>query len=470
MIKLNTDLDENLKNILNVLSDGIYISDNLGYTLWVNDASEKILNISREKLIGKNVYDLEKEGFMRPSVTRMVLENKSTINTVQTMNNNRKHLVTGHMINSSGRELVIVHSRDITESMKTSLQLEETENLLRHYSNEVRNFKLKQEKETSPPKKYIGNSTSSKEMLDLVDKISSVNTTVLITGETGVGKNAIAERIHQLSDRNEKSFIHINCGAIPESLIESELFGYKKGAFTGATNTGKVGLVKIADKGTLFLDEISELPLHLQPKLLQLLQNKSYLPVGETKLQEVNIRIIAASNQDLYKMAQQGTFRTDLYYRLNILPIQVPPLRERQEDIFPLLIHFLNKFNRLHNKSRTFSTDLIDLLQVYEWPGNIRELENLVERLVITSKNNEICFNDLPEKIKEKNKEKDTHYLKEHETLTEALERIEKEIIINFYRKHKTTRKAASSLGVSQSLFMRRIKKYALDNEVQGGG
>lgn len=395
---------------------------------------------------------------MKPSVTRMVLENRNTITTVQTSSNGRKYLVTGHMITVSGEKLIVVHSRDITEAVRTSTQLGETEQLLKRYSEEIRLMKLRENKALTN-QNLIGKSSIFRQLLEFIEKVAGVDTTVLITGETGVGKNVIAEQIHKLSSRHQKPFVHINCGAIPESLFESELFGYKKGAFTGALNSGKIGLVQMADGGTMFLDEISELPIHLQSKLLQLLQNKSYLPVGDTKVRTADIRIIAATNRDLLEMTKEGTFRLDLYYRLNVLPIHVPSVRERQEDIFPLLYHFLKKFNQMHSKNRRFSPELLDVLQNYEWPGNIREMENLIERLVITSKEDEISIEDLPEKMK-KNSSQLKQFLKEGESLTEALERIEKNIILEAYQTYKTTRKTAEMLGVTQSLLMRRLKKY----------
>lgn len=455
---LNFFENEYFNKILNVINDGVYISDQKGNTLWLNKASEKILNKRKDEIIGRNVIDLEREGIMKPSVTRMVLENRNTITTVQTSSNGHKYLVTGHMITVSGEKLIVVHSRDITEAVRTSTQLGETEQLLKRYSEEIRLMKLRENKALTN-QNLIGKSSIFRQLLKFIEKVAGVDTTVLITGETGVGKNVIAEQIHKLSSRHKKPFVHINCGAIPESLFESELFGYKKGAFTGALNSGKIGLVQMADGGTMFLDEISELPIHLQSKLLQLLQNKSYLPVGDTKVRTADIRIIAATNRDLLEMAKEGTFRLDLYYRLNVLPIHVPSVRERQEDIFPLLYHFLKKFNQMHSKNRRFSPELLDVLQNYEWPGNIREMENLIERLVITSKEDEISIEDLPEKMK-KNRSQLKQFLKEGESLTEALERIEKNIILEAYQTYKTTRKTAEMLGVTQSLLMRRLKKY----------
>ncbi|GGK35365.1 RNA polymerase subunit sigma-54 [Caldalkalibacillus thermarum] len=451
-------------DILNSMADGIYITNAKGITLWLNNASEKIIGKPRSELIGRSVYQLEKEGIFSPSVTRLTLEKKKMVSTVQTCNNGRKYLVSGHLIkNEEGAiDLVVAHSRDITEIVRASSQLEEIEALLQKYSQEIRKLKLNRHEHPSTPI-FIGHSKASKELMALCEQVAKVDTTILITGETGVGKNVIAQYIHNLSYRHQLPFVHINCAAIPESLLESELFGYKKGAFTGADGTGKKGLVEAAHRGTLFLDEISELPLHLQPKLLQLLQDKTYMPIGSTRLHRADVRIIAATNRNLGEMVQEGRFRSDLYYRLNILPVHIPPLRQRKEDIIPLLHHFLKKYNQKYGLRRTFAPEALDALVDYDWPGNIRELENLVERLVITAQNDEIMVDDLHGKINTVLVSSSVS-LGKGETLPDKLARIEKEIIQQVLRRHRSTRKAARVLGISQSALMRRIKKYHINH------
>ncbi|WP_366922297.1 sigma 54-interacting transcriptional regulator [Metallumcola ferriviriculae] len=355
----------------------------------------------------------------------------------------------------------MAHSRDITEAVRTTSQLEKTEILLKRYAQEIRNMKLtsNQADEANP---FIGKSREYSTLIDLIKRVSAVDTTVLITGETGVGKNNIAKYIHQLSERHNEAFVHVNCGALPEPLIESELFGYKKGAFTGANSTGKTGLVAMADKGTLLLDEIGELPLSLQVKLLQFLQDKTYLPVGDTKVCSADVRVIATTNRDLTDMIKAGAFRSDLFYRLDVLSIKVPPLCERKDDIFPLLYHYLKKFNSHYGQKRKFKPEVLDILYNYDWPGNIRELENLVERLVITSLNEEISAYDLPEKFQNREQEAVNIELKKGETLPEILEQLERKTIENAYLTYKTTRKTAKALGITQSSLMRRLKKYGL--------
>ncbi|MFB5663377.1 sigma-54 interaction domain-containing protein [Alteribacillus sp. HJP-4] len=450
--------NKTMKEILNVLHDGLYFSDCRGNTIWLNDASEKILGASRKQLIGNNVWDLEEAGIMKPSITRMVIEGGESVSGVQTSLGDREYLVTGHILDLDGDSIIVVHSRDITKDVEKSLQLEETENLLRRFSQEIRHIQV--EKNEVEGKGFLGKGPKFRKLLRLISKVAGVQTTVLITGETGTGKNAVAERIHDLSDRHQGPLIQINCGSIPASLVESELFGYKKGAFTGAYTGGKTGLVKLADKGTLFLDEIGELPLHVQPKLLQLLQDKTFLPVGGTSLEKADIRIIAATNKDLKKMAGEGTFREDLYYRLNVLPIHVLPLRERREDIFPILQVNLEHFNQLHQKNRSFTRGLYEELQAYHWPGNIRELENVVERLVVTADKEKVDLQDLPDNMRQLRTDNSLEMIEEGESLPDTLNRIEKSKVIEAYRKHGSTRKAAKMLGITQSALMRRLKKY----------
>lgn len=452
-----------LIDIFNTLADGIYISDAQGTTLWLNQASENLCGLPKSELIGRNVVDLEAMGIYKPSVTRLVIETGKPTTTIQLVNNKGKFLVTGHIIpdEKGNPELIVAHSRDITEAARASSQLEETVSLLKRYSEEIQ--LMKREAHQNVSQTLIGSSRSYLALLELVKKVAVVDTTVLITGETGVGKSLLADHIHQLSDRCGNPFIHVNCSAIPETLIESELFGYQRGAFTGANQSGKIGLVKMADKGTLFLDEISELPYHLQSKLLLLLQNKTFMPIGGTKTYTADIRIIAATNANLLDLVRMGKFRHDLYYRLNILPINVPPMRERKEDIFPLLHHHLQKFNAKHHQKRRFSIEALDILHHYEWPGNVRELENLVERIVITAKEDEIQVTDLPEELRSiRDYEENIWSLGGTFSLLERLEKIEVEIISQALRSHKSTRKTAAALGITQSLLMRRIKKYEI--------
>lgn len=455
--------NEHFHQVFNHLKDGIFIADSNGVALWINDTSTEQLGVPRSEVIGKNVNDLEKNGLFTPSITKIVLEKKEAVTKVQT-SNDRQYIATGYLveIQEDNTTYILVQVKDITETVRASFKLEKAEALLQKYWSELQSIKLKH-KEENKTNIVIGKSKRQEEMLDLIDRVATVDTTILLYGETGVGKSMVAGRLHEKSDREDKPFVQINCGAIPETLLESELFGYKKGAFTGANSSGKMGLVERANGGTLFLDEIAELPLNLQPKLLQLVQDKSFIPVGSTDLRKVDIRIIAATNQDLFQMVQEKRFREDLYYRLNVVSIHIPALRERNEDILPLVYNYFDLFKAKYRKTSTLSKELLEYLQNYSWPGNIRELENMMERLVVTAKSDDIDKTALPEKIlNEKQQMESSHFCLNGQSLPDYLEQIEKNLISEANAKHKSTRKAAESLGITQSSLMRRLKKYNL--------
>ncbi|MFK2825568.1 sigma 54-interacting transcriptional regulator [Bacillus sp. B190/17] len=453
-------------DIMNSIKDGIWVLDKSGTVIWVNDAAKRgLFEADEVDLINQSVLDMEKRGVFSPSIARLVVENKQFINTVQVTKNNQKLLVSGDYITDEKGEIefIVTHARTISEALNMNMELEKAEELLQRYKNQIRQM-IHQKNKEQVVEPFVGKSKAFHSALEWLEKVADVDTTVLITGETGVGKSVFAQKIHQLSNRRDKPFVHLNCGAIPESLIESELFGYKKGAFTGANNNGKIGLIAAAENGVLFLDEISELPLHLQSKLLLFLQDKTYIPIGDSQVHQADVRIIAGTNANLLEMTKTGQFRADLYYRLNILPLTIPPLRKRREDIVPLLDFFLKKYNNKYQKEHILSGTLIKILYNYDWPGNIRELENLLERLVITASNKVINEQDLPSNFRQEETERahllDT--LPESQTLTEYLNNIEKEIIEKTYNQLQSTRKTAAKLGVTQAYIARRFKKYNL--------
>lgn len=449
--------------ICNHLKDGVFIADSDGIAVWVNDTTTKQVGAPRSKMIGRHVKDLEKDGLFTPSVTRAMLEERESVSKVQ-VSMGRQYLATGYIVRvpDDGTEYYLVQVKDITEMVKSSLKLEKAESLLQKYMDEVQQLKLQQQANKNKPA-IIGSSKQHEEMLDLIQRVAKVDTTILLQGETGVGKSIVAEEIHRQSNRSDKPFIQINCGAIPETLLESELFGYKKGAFTGASQTGKIGLVEKANHGTLFLDEIAELPIALQPKILQLVQNKSFIPIGATELKTVDVRIITATNEDLMEMAQEKKFRSDLYYRLNVVSIHIPSLRDRREDIIPLIYHYFKMYQKIYRTNATLHMDLVDFLQHYSWPGNIRELENMMERLIVTSTADEITISSLPEQVLQQHEHGDHHATAlQNRTLPEYLEQIEKTIIEQAKNRYHSTRKAAGHLGLTQSSYMRRLKKYNL--------
>lgn len=305
----------------------------------------------------------------------------------------------------------------------------------------------------------IGKSPGIKKIHSFIAKVAPTDGTVLILGETGVGKELIAKEIHNLSKRSEKPFVAINCGAIPDTLIESELFGHKKGSFTGAI-ADKSGLFESANEGTFFMDEIGEMSLSLQVKLLRVLENGEVRRIGENESSHVNVRIISASNKDLWNLVESGKFREDLLFRLNVVQIYIPPLRERREDIPPLIRHLLEIYNNKYEKNIiSIADDALSILLNYSYPGNVRELENILQHAVIFSENNTIAKNELPSQV-----------LSSRQLLTPAqeeeiikLDDIEKEFIKKALIKYNNNHTgAAKKLGISRSTLWRKIKKYNL--------
>lgn len=314
--------------------------------------------------------------------------------------------------------------------------------------------KIYEEHKTIEDDELLYGSNKMQRIIDIIYQVAGVNSTILLLGESGVGKSKLAHMIHQVSNRSDKPFMAINCGTIPESLIESELFGYEDGAFTGSKRGGKKGLFEEADTGTVFLDEIAELPMNVQVKLLDVIQENKIRKVGSTKSQTVDLRIIAATNKDIKAMVDQKLFREDLYYRLNVVPLAIPPLRERKEEIPSLVNHFVKKCNQKYGLKVSLSAEMISRLQNYQWPGNIRELENVVERIVVTNSDEW-----LPGESHSVPSERSIE-VKELIPLKEAKQLLERDLISRAYKKYKTTYKAAEALGVDQSTVAKKIKMY----------
>ena len=450
-----------LEDIFNSSYDEIFVIDGNGSTNRINKVGESYYGVPVKTLLGKNVNDLEKSGFFNPSVARIVLQDKKRVTMTQSTKSGKHLIVTGNPTFNEKGEItrVVVNSRDISELLNLKKQLENTEQLVESYRQQL--LKLSQEKARSS--KLIAESPQMKRVLEMVDKVAQVDSTVLIMGESGVGKGVLATRLHKLSKRSEGPFITINCGAIPENLLESELFGYEGGAFTGARKEGKKGLLELANSGTVFLDEITELPLGLQVKLLQVIHEKKLIRIGGNKYVDVNIRFVAATNRDIRRMVVEGLFREDLYYRLNVIPIIIPPLRYRQEDIPVLVDYYFEKLNSKYQTNKNFTSEALEVLKNYNWPGNVRELENLVERLLVTREDNEIGVSHLPDYIFEgKSRFPNRIYVLDIYPLKEATEDLEKQLMIMAYSRYKNTYKMAKALEINQSTVVRKIQKYQL--------
>jgi len=309
----------------------------------------------------------------------------------------------------------------------------------------------------------IAQSPQMKRVLEMVDRVAQVDSTVLIMGESGVGKGVVAAHLHKLSKRSSGPFVTINCGAIPDHLLESEIFGSEGGALAEAQKEAKKGLLELASGGTVFLGEITELPLSLQVKLLRVIQEKRLLRVGGNESVDVDIRFVAATNRDIQRMVEEGLFREDLYYRLNIIPIIIPPLRYRREDVPVFIEYFLDRLNSKYETNKKFSPEVANILTNYSWPGNVRELDNLVERLFVTIDGYEITVDHLPEYIfEEKGRSLNRVQVIDICPLKEAVEELEKQLITLAFTRLKNTYKVAEALAINQSTVVRKIQKYRL--------
>ncbi len=381
----NYILLKQLQSIIDFSYDGIYVTNRDGTTLCVNKSYERITGVRVEEVIGKNIEELECQGMFSPIITPSVIKSKERITVEQTVKTGKKVIITGNPVIDENGEIiyVITNVRDMTE--------------IEQLKEEIDKLKTDQ---TLGNDAIVKHSAVMRQVLNTASIVSEIDIIILILGESGVGKEVIAKYIHELGSRKNGPFVAINCGAIVPTLLESELFGYEGGAFTGALSRGKVGLFETANKGDLFLDEIGDMPIDLQVKLLRVLQEREIQRVGGTKKIPIDVRVICATNKDLEKLVSEGKFREDLYYRLNVVSIEIPPLRDRVDDIAPFVYSFCNEFNKRYGKEKSFSLEAIQSLMEYNWPGNVRELRNLVEQLVVLTKEDEIERSHLPHKIK----------------------------------------------------------------------
>ena len=444
-------------NIMESVCEALLITDGKGTIVKIGRDFGETYEIAPEEMIGKSIYEMEQKGYLNPSISRMVIESKERTTIKQKIKKGRDVIVTGIPILDAGGELKFVVSfcRDITDFVALQNQYKSLEGEMNRYREELRILR----NEHVEVEGVVAESPQMIRILQMIKKIALFDATVLLTGGSGVGKSMLAKLIHNMSGRKDGPYIEINCGAIPENLLESELFGYEKGSFTGANREGKVGLIELAQNGTLFLDEISELPLNLQVKVLKVIQDKKIMRVGSTKEIYVDFRLITASNKDMEEQVRKGLFREDLYYRLKVIPMEIPPLKDRKEDIIPMSMFFIDKFNEAYGLEKSLSYEVIEIFQKYEWPGNIRELENLIERLVLTSETDSIDIESLPVEMKNMG-----HGYSDGSaggrTLSEALEELERKMVCDAYAQCGTTIGVAKLLGVSQPTAVRKIKKY----------
>ena len=433
-------LKDLLTNLLDNQKNGIIYTNDENEVLVLNEEALRLLNIEKKDILSKNIYSVFKE--LKEDIVN--IDNKEILVVKEKIKNNNNH--SGNMIILN--EVNHIHQID----------------------DELRKKKKSKENQAKYTfEDMIGNCSSVRRNIKLAKKVAKSNSTVLIQGETGTGKEVLAQAIHNESERKDYPFVAINFAAIPENLIESELFGYEDGAFTGAKKGGKIGLFKKAHKGTIFLDEIGDAPLYLQSRLLRVLQEREITPVGSTETIPIDIRIIAATNKELLEEVKLKNFREDLYYRLNVMPMYSIPLRERKEDIRLLLEHYLFKVNKCCDLEEFFTNDSIDLLENYEWPGNIRELVNIVEYVsTIKEDGRRIDIADLPRYIIEKNKDLNKNI--EVEKLKESLDEKEFWVLEKIYKYQGIGRRTLSLMSMEEGLNIGEGKMRTIMSKLNNNG
>jgi PAS domain S-box-containing protein len=456
-------LNQQLKTIFKASHDGIWVCDGHGKVIDINEASEKLNGIHAADIIGKNVIDLVEVGLFDRSVTLEVLETKRQVSIIQKIKRTEKLLLAtgtpafdddGHIF------LVVVNERDMTQLNAIQKQLENSRMVTEKYKDKLAELSLLELKE----QEIVAEDKKMRQVLHLALKLAHLSASdILILGESGTGKGLLAKFIHKNSNRNKKPFIQINCATLPEYLLEAELFGYEKGAFTGARQEGKAGLFELAHEGTLFLDEIGDLPHSLQAKLLKYLDDHEVMRLGGLKAKKIDCTIIAATNRDIEGLVQEKRFRRDLFFRLNTFTIRIPPLRERIDDIFELVSFYMKKYGETYGLNRRISPDALKLLQDYPFPGNVRELKNVIKKAVLMSETHfvdEVIYQGLPSgmcavmtSVNDSTQEKG---------LAGQMLNLEKDMLQQAMRCCRTTREMARYLKISQPSIVRKLKKHRL--------
>lgn len=434
---------EQFLRIINELYDEIIVYDNNYKIVYINKACERHYGMTQEEMLGYSFWDFEGQYWDLSTLPYVYKEKKAVMQNQSTYMGSEILTIAVPLFDKNGEiEYVAMSVRDNFSNIKLD------------YLYDVLSSDLKKKKNFS--NLLIYKSEQMSKIIEMIDSIKDVSSPCLLLGETGVGKSLIGKYIYEKSEKYNKTFVNLNCAAIHKDLIETELFGYAQGAFTGSKKEGKKGLLEMANDGVLLLDEISELPYNLQAKLLQFIQDGEFYPVGAVKPVKVNVKIIAATNRNLKMMVEKDYFREDLFYRLNVFEIEIPPLRDRKEDILTLTYFFLNKYNAKYGKEHKLSDDIIEVFLNYSWKGNIRELSHIIERLVVTVNELIIMPSHLPTHLYEIEHKAEVSY----GYLADSIAAVEKEVVLKAYEELKSTRQIAKKLGISQSTASRLVRKY----------
>lgn len=451
-------LYKELDGVVESSYDGIFVTDSEGTLLKINAAAGRLLGMVPEKVLFRDTREVAREHHLSACVTAMVISEKKPQSVSYKLNGKTVALTGSPVFDEYGNLIrVIANVRDLSELSSLRQELEQATKLKERYYSELSRLKAQ-----VAPTTEAFRSAEMQRIYDLALRVAVVDTAILIQGESGVGKEVLANYIHKNSTRKEQPFIKINCAAIPEALLESELFGYVDGAFTGAKKGGKSGVFEIASGGTLFLDEIGELPCSIQVKLLRALQDQEVFKLGGSRPVRFDVRFLFATNRQLEQEVAAGRFREDLFYRINVVPITIPPLRDRPADIAILTAAYLDKLNTKYSTDKKIAADALDMFTAYNWPGNVRELVNVIERLVITCQQDSIEAEHLPRNMIQQTGQRLSAKAGALLPLKDVLELVEREVIERSMRECKSLRQAARVLGIDPSTLLRKAEKYRI--------
>lgn len=460
------------RTLINSLDIAMFIIDKYGKTLLANDATLELYGCTWEDFEKKhsNTQYLLDNGIIDKCTLLQVFQEKRPVAETYTILDGEGSRETYY----TQKTPVFDKDHEVEYVVGWSKKLKDMEFEYKSATGTFLTSVGNQRIEVTESSTFIHESPEMSEILALLDNIARTDATVLLQGETGTGKEVLASYIHENSTHNRRKMVVVNCAAIPPSLFESELFGYAKGSFTGASAKGQAGQIELADKATLFLDEIDSIPLELQGKLLRTLESKEVKPVGSTSVRKIDFRLIAATNKNLYQLVKEGKFRSDLYFRLNVITVSIPPLRKRVKDIQPLTDYYLQKYCESYGLCKRFSSQIYRQLEEYRWPGNVRELKNLIERVILTSNVDDVLLQSLPlgyfaeqqsvdvDSMEERYLPEQLPRETENETLDQMIEAYESKIIKKTLENTSSVSEAAHKLGVSLSTLERRIRKYQL--------